>query len=429
MQPLAVRIEGDFWDVQIYRGRLYLWRMDGSLAVYDWDRLVGEHLATGDDSLALGLALARGDVLYASPESYLFRHGSFRRFMTDQFDDAANLERAISTTDIERYVLGRQDNPFRSLPSDTDIYASVLYAVDDEGLWSTSAHRGNTRYRVGSRPKKMSDVASFSVKAKAQRLALAAGDEGLLEYDLTFDSPWRVVQGQPPQKVDHHAVRLDERHCSQAEWSYSSIFASSHIGPGYLVGFRWEHPDGDAANVIDAQDEIFDFVGGKRDRQRYLAYVGTTEDDAIFEGLDIGDVRYSWGCLDKIYASSGDRIFALRFTQNKLGMDHSAFEPLETRPFDSAPVVSAGVSFFGTVLETDDHLAVLQADGHTTNIAGPITRWRVYPRSIRYENHLHIILDDCLLILAFTSDYFADQEEKVFGAKYSPPSPRSRGSR
>ena len=40
MQPLVLSIPGDFWDVQIYRGRLYLWHYDGRLSVYDWERLI-----------------------------------------------------------------------------------------------------------------------------------------------------------------------------------------------------------------------------------------------------------------------------------------------------------------------------------------------------------------------------------------------------
>ena len=35
MQPLKITITGDFWDCQIYRGRLYLWSLNGELKVFN----------------------------------------------------------------------------------------------------------------------------------------------------------------------------------------------------------------------------------------------------------------------------------------------------------------------------------------------------------------------------------------------------------
>ena len=40
MQPLKISILGDYFDCQIYRGRLYLWTFDGDLKVYDSNSLV-----------------------------------------------------------------------------------------------------------------------------------------------------------------------------------------------------------------------------------------------------------------------------------------------------------------------------------------------------------------------------------------------------
>ena len=37
MQPLKITIYGDFWDVQIYKDRLYLWDMNGDLYIYNWE--------------------------------------------------------------------------------------------------------------------------------------------------------------------------------------------------------------------------------------------------------------------------------------------------------------------------------------------------------------------------------------------------------
>jgi len=40
MQPLMIKIPGNFWDVQIYSGKLYLWEMNGDLVVYNWEGII-----------------------------------------------------------------------------------------------------------------------------------------------------------------------------------------------------------------------------------------------------------------------------------------------------------------------------------------------------------------------------------------------------
>jgi hypothetical protein len=50
MQDLILRIEGEWWDSLLYKGRLQLFGMDGSLQSFDWERLIqdlGEQLSPG----------------------------------------------------------------------------------------------------------------------------------------------------------------------------------------------------------------------------------------------------------------------------------------------------------------------------------------------------------------------------------------------
>jgi hypothetical protein len=42
MQPLKIVIPGEFWDTQMYSGRLYMFRSDGAVQTVDWDRLISE---------------------------------------------------------------------------------------------------------------------------------------------------------------------------------------------------------------------------------------------------------------------------------------------------------------------------------------------------------------------------------------------------
>ncbi len=59
-----------------------------------------------------------------------------------------------------------------------------------------------------------------------------------------------------------------------------------------------------------------------------------------------------------------------------------------------------------------------QSDGALFEINEPITRWRVFNRSVNYENHLHVILDDSLCIYGFLHDYMRNDRDKVMGAYF-----------
>ena len=78
-------------------------------------------------------------------------------------------------------------------------------------------------------------------------------------------------------------------------------------------------------------------------------------------------------------------------------------------------IVSAGVAVFGTVMEFDNAIVLHLSNGKIKTIKGEPVRWRVFPRSRHYENHLHIIYDDRLEIWSFNHDYFVDQSAKRLG--------------
>ncbi len=84
-------------------------------------------------------------------------------------------------------------------------------------------------------------------------------------------------------------------------------------------------------------------------------------------------------------------------------------------------VIGGGTSYYGTIVECENALVVLLSNGQTKTIEGPITRWRVYPRSKNYQNHLHVIKDDRIEIYSFNQDYFLDQNEKLIGLEHKTP--------
>jgi hypothetical protein len=68
MQPLKIRLPGDFYDSQIYDKYLHLWCMDGSILTLDWQKLIDKIKIQVDQKLesTLQLILEDGKDLYSN---------------------------------------------------------------------------------------------------------------------------------------------------------------------------------------------------------------------------------------------------------------------------------------------------------------------------------------------------------------------------
>jgi hypothetical protein len=288
---------------------------------------------------------------------------------------------------LDKHLIGSQDSPFGTLHDDSEIYNSRLYAATRSGLLHVEAHRPRSEKPVRVRPKKLWDGQALSLKAGRRTLAVAAGGDGLFEAPLEYDN----------------VIQLSKRHTQFVNWTFASIYASSDLSHGYMAAFGWhEHTDTDG-------------MRGRWERQ----YLREIEAESIFN-----DSGLSWGCQEKLYMVKQGTLKAVKFRQKSLSED----DPLDKPPFanlgqlsagtasDSA--ISGGVSTFGTVVEYENALLVIRSDETIFSIPGPVTRWRVFPRSERYENQLHVISEDRLDIYSFNHDYFVDQQNKISGTIY-----------
>jgi shikimate kinase len=117
-----------------------------------------------------------------------------------------------------------------------------------------------------------------------------------------------------------------------------------------------------------------------------------------------------------------ETIDVVKYTQKNIDSNNGeeAFRHLESISLSEprGNIVSAGVAYFGTVIEYDTALMVLCSDDELVTLSGSVARWRVYPRSFRYENHLHAVYENRLVIYSFVNDYFVDQRMKTRGIEY-----------
>ena len=81
MRPVKIIIKGDYYDCQIYRGRLYLWAFDGNLKVYDWNELVRSIVKKDTDKIAMTFCFLDGNYLYKNSLIELFRDIDFKNLL------------------------------------------------------------------------------------------------------------------------------------------------------------------------------------------------------------------------------------------------------------------------------------------------------------------------------------------------------------
>ena len=440
MQPLMLSIPGDFWDVQIYSGRLYLWHYDGRLSVYDWERLIELAYPKASQSLAVKAAWLRGNFLYHPDVLAVFEDPAFRKLLDRELAELAAEVPVITPKMLEKSLYGEQDNPVKELPTDTEIFNNILYLVTYGGLWSATAHRNNRRYPVSSRPKKRWDAQIYSASASHGRMALSAGDDGLFEYDLRSRN-----RGEDSGNVHYPGVTRDKsrvaqltrRHSSYADWVFASVYSTSLVAGSCLLAFGWQH---DSANT-------------RRFRREFVREIDESEILQSGDGAGL-----SWGAGDKICGLSGEEVTVVRYVQSsvrkpkneapealfdsdgtipssreattdaELSRPEAPFDSVGTIPLSAgAEIIKAGLAYFGILLETTDQLLVYRSDNEVWSTPGPIVRWRTYPRAKYYENHLHIVVQDAVHIVAFMHDYWQQQKEKIAGITYRYPARRAAG--
>ena len=378
---------GNYIDCQIYRGRLYLWTYKGTLCTYDWNRLVDSLISDEKERLAFVFTFKDGHYLYKHSLIEIFQDEEFRNLLISKFLLVTKHNLVISENQLSHFLIKEQEIPGGELPIDTDIYDSTLYFCNDYGLFKATAHRrdGNP---VSSKPTKLWDARLLNIKAdRYPHIALSAGPDGLYELDANRDDNGRI-------RIEPGLFRVSERHSSFANYSSLSIYSTSLIGSSFMAYYEW--------------------TGELRSFKRQ--FKEDIEDRFIFGETDKHNI--SWGGGNKIYRYIDNKISSFSFSNrtddyNKKKVFSKNAGKTVQRGYGQ--IIHAETAFFGNILEFEDALVIRRSDSKSLVIEEPITRWRIYPRSINYENHLHVILDDRLDVYSFNHDYFIKQEEKEMG--------------
>lgn len=399
MEPLKIRITGDFWDSFAYSGKLYLWDTNNDLTVVDWERFMANLFET-HQNVALLYAFQRGDLLYGEIKTLAFKDKDFVSLLKTKFAALESKRFEFSLADLAKYITARRSSPFRSPCTDLDIYNNAILGLTDDGLHRATVGR-NLKYFVSTRPRKLSDLSGYSVRIKSNSIAISAGDEGLFEYSMREDSIpiWRADNSRPHVEFESRLRRILASNSISANWCFASILSTDAEGHSVLAAFDWER---------DHPHELKRVFVRNIDEREFFPTKGRENSQT-----------YSWGLDEKLYKTDGNELLTTIFTQGNVRKEEPAFNPIasEIRRSTSNPV-AGGVAVFGTILESDERLTVIRSDGETFTMSEPPTRWRVFPRSKRYENQLHIVLSDRLEIVSFNHDFFVNQDQKTYGTRF-----------
>jgi hypothetical protein len=141
-----------------------------------------------------------------------------------------------------------------------------------------------------------------------------------------------------------------------------------------------------------------------------------------------GNTGFAWAGKDKLYNAAQRELSVSRYDPFAEEDRRAARRPSD-RPsirfaggvglngLGNQTIFAAEVATFGTIVEGERDLIVFLSDGTQFGVPDGFARWRVFPRSRHYENHLHVLYDDHLAIYSFNQDYFVDQREKLFGMR------------
>lgn len=403
MQPVKITIPGDYVDCQIYRGRLYLWTFNGSLKICDWNGIIESLIKKTTQKVPLTFCFINGNYLYKESIIDLFTDIDFKNLLIKKFALVADQEYIIKPRQLSKFLMGEQETPTKIIPTDTEIYSSNLYFITESGLFVGSAHRDKSEKNlVSSKPRKIWDCDLLSIKAnKYPQLALSGGSEGLFELNMTRLQPENLKQIETKDSI----YEISRSHSSFSNYASLSIYNSSVATESFMALFEWN------TKKDENQKDIY-----QRD------FAKNINENEIFNSKDKHNYL-SWGIEDKIYRATNQGFEIVRFNNRA---NEEKGEKKFTRIGNTnlhawkGKVINGGTAYFGNVVECENALVVMLSDGRTHTIPGPITRWRVYPRSRNYENHLHVILDDRIEIYSFNQDYFLNQGEKALGIEFKP---------
>lgn len=267
----------------------------------------------------------------------------------------------ISEVDLTRFLIYERPYLTEEFPIGTEFIFDRLYEANALGLFVCEA----PLFKELGPTQKIWDSPLISVNGARQRgLICSAGSDGVF---------WL-----PPSKREQKLLRLSDRQSIMSSFCAPGIYVQTSIDEPFLLR-RENHTYGHEALL---ESSLFP----------------VEEDRHLFVKLP----RMTWAWKNDFYLAEGHTLQVFEFVE---GSKPRMRMKKQVEFFQwKGDFVSAGTCDMGTVIELDYAVFLfndLEEEGCRLTIEGPVTRWRLFPRSRGYQSHVHIILNDRLDIVDF----------------------------
>lgn len=392
MQPVKLTIWGRFWDSQLYKGRLYLFDLDGSLRELDWNALVESFAVPPRCRLALECAFQRSDFLYGNKWDKFYKDAEVSALLQSKFDELLRQTLEVDAQLLDRLTEDQVNTPFPFAHNESLVYKDQLYATSQSGVFAQPVYENGGLHAPVS---KLWDAPVSGMDINLDVLALAAGDHGLYRAPTApyYEELTRTRNG--PEQVWQHL-------CNDCSYISSSILAFGYDSGASLVEFRSPKQTTETTDK-ELVEEFW--------KSKPLGFV---------EGRDIfrqgTEQAFIWGSKNRMCMAQRGMLHVTQYmtTNPRRKSVSKEVRSIQLAQWKGNPV-SGDNAVFGAILELDNCLVVVRSDDQIDTLPGEPTNWRVFPRSKFYVNQMHVIYDDRVEILSYNHDYFVNQGNKAFG--------------
>jgi hypothetical protein len=400
LRPIKISISGRFWDSWIYRDCLYVFGLDGSVSRYQWTSLVSALFETAyNPRLATTIAVNAG-TLYSDGAKLFISDQQHNALLQKQITECTETSYEVSRDLLNMHQIQTYDTGMPTLHTDSSIYNGNVYTASPEGVFHAPISESSKKLFKTS-GSKVTDTPGIKMSIKYGAIALAAGSEGLFEINVD-------------NELERDSIQLSDSFNTDCSWLFGSI-----LGIGDDDGAMVYQMEGNSSKTKykDIYTDEFEKKIGK--------FANPIDKVDVYKHLSIdGGFRKCFGLQDKIGVINHKGLQIANYNpwskeKNTTGAYFDFTPQKETSISDILDIISAGIAYFGVIIEQANKTIVLGSNNHIYKLEGPSLRWRAFPGSQNYVNQLHRVTDNGLEIYLFVHDFFVDQSEKLFGSYYS----------
>lgn len=350
MKSISIKFQGEYWDYLIKYDLLYLWGFDGTIEIYDWEKIL--------DYLNKFKELRINEFFFEyNKHGILYTLNSNRKI--------ENREVVIDRDTLSTFLIKKSEIHTKDLAISIDSYNNKIIFNTDEGLYLADLHNLNHINKIHELSFYDTDIGKYG------KVALSAGEEGVFGFQLR-NNYYGILSN-----LDESVRNIKQIHSNKTRWIGDYIFNTSYMEPDILLG-------------INKEPDIFlDTYNKSKELENYN----------IFDRIE-GKKNISWTNGNKIYQVLSEN----SLKETTVEIDHNKEISLffNTIYFQSwkGEIIDGASTIFGTVVECKNALVVM-FNGNFENIPGEPIRWKVYKESSRYKNLLCIVYDNEFVIKAY----------------------------